>query len=49
VRHRVPCITTLAGAIAAAQGIQALGEGPLGVAPLQSYHEELEVMIESQA
>jgi carbamoyl-phosphate synthase large subunit len=35
--HRVPYYTTLAGAVAAAQGIEAYGVGNLEVRPLQSY------------
>jgi carbamoyl-phosphate synthase large subunit len=35
--HKVPYYTTLAGAIAAAQGIAALRSGPLEVRPLQDY------------
>jgi len=35
--HRVPYYTTLAGAIAAAQGIEAYSAGSLEVRPLQSY------------
>ncbi len=35
--HRVPYYTTLAGAIAVAQGIEAYGVGNLEVRPLQSY------------
>jgi carbamoyl-phosphate synthase large subunit len=42
VVHGVPCITTLSGAVAAAQGIEAAAAGPLGVRPLQDYHKELE-------
>jgi carbamoyl-phosphate synthase large subunit len=35
--HRVPYYTTLAGAVAASQGIEAYGAGVLEVRPLQSY------------
>jgi carbamoyl-phosphate synthase large subunit len=35
--HKVPYYTTLAGAIAAAQGIKAFSSGTLEVTPLQSY------------
>jgi len=38
VAHGVPCITTLSGAVAAAQGIDAAASGSLGVTPLQEYH-----------
>jgi carbamoyl-phosphate synthase large subunit len=34
----VPCITTLSGGAAAVEGIRALRQGGLEVAPLQSYH-----------
>jgi carbamoyl-phosphate synthase large subunit len=34
----VPCITTLSGGAAAVEGIRALRQGGLGVAPLQDYH-----------
>jgi carbamoyl-phosphate synthase large subunit len=35
VRHRVPCITTIPGALAAAEAIAALRQGSLGVVALQ--------------
>ena len=35
LKHRVPCITTLSGAMAAAEGIDALQRGTLSVEPLQ--------------
>jgi carbamoyl-phosphate synthase large subunit len=35
LKHRVPCITTLSGALAAAEGIAALRRGALSVLPLQ--------------
>jgi carbamoyl-phosphate synthase large subunit len=41
VRHGVPCITTLSGSIAAAQGIEAAGSGRLGVRALQDYHKTI--------
>ncbi|HEV8631528.1 MAG TPA: carbamoyl-phosphate synthase large subunit, partial [Thermoanaerobaculia bacterium] len=34
--HRVPCITTLSGALAAAEGIAALRRGDLSLVPLQA-------------
>ena len=37
--HKVPYYTTLSGARAAAQGIEALGSGQFDVRPLQSYFE----------
>jgi carbamoyl-phosphate synthase large subunit len=41
VRHRVPYITTLAAAMAAAKGIAAYCEGKSDVKSLQSYHAEI--------
>ncbi|MFH0849034.1 MAG: carbamoyl-phosphate synthase large subunit [archaeon] len=41
IRHRVPYITTLAAATAAAKGIRAYCEGRSSVRPLQSYHAAL--------
>jgi carbamoyl-phosphate synthase large subunit len=38
IRHRVPYITTLAAALAAARGIQACRQGPGPVKSLQEYH-----------
>ena len=38
LRHDVPCITTLSGALAAAEGIAALRHGSLEVRPLQELH-----------
>jgi carbamoyl-phosphate synthase large subunit len=40
IRHGVPCITTLAGAEAAIEGIKGLREGPLPVYALQDYNKE---------
>ncbi|MFP5308418.1 MAG: carbamoyl-phosphate synthase large subunit [Actinomycetes bacterium] len=37
VTNGVPCITTLAGILAAIQGVEALQAGPLTVTPLQEY------------
>jgi carbamoyl-phosphate synthase large subunit len=37
IRYGVPCITTLAGAKAAIEGIKALREGPLTVRAVQDY------------
>ena len=34
---KIPYFTTTAGALAAAQAIKAMSEGPLEVRPLQSY------------
>jgi len=41
VQHRIPIMTTLAGANAAVLGIRALRERGLTVRPLQEYHEAL--------
>jgi carbamoyl-phosphate synthase large subunit len=38
LRHDIPCITTLAGALACAEGIAALRRGPLEVRSLQEIH-----------
>jgi carbamoyl-phosphate synthase large subunit len=38
LRYNVPCITTLSGALAAAEGIAGLGSGALGVQSLQELH-----------
>jgi hypothetical protein len=38
VRYRVPCITTLAAAEAAARGIRAVAEHPFEVNSLQDLH-----------
>jgi carbamoyl-phosphate synthase large subunit len=38
VLHGVPCITTLSGATAAVQGIDAQSSGSLEVRPIQDYH-----------
>jgi carbamoyl-phosphate synthase large subunit len=40
VRHGIPCITTLSGAVAAAQGIAAMSRERITVKSLQEYHEE---------
>ncbi|MGD8238590.1 MAG: carbamoyl-phosphate synthase large subunit [Armatimonadota bacterium] len=36
--HNIPCITTLSGAMAAVNGIEALQRGEMTVQPLQQYH-----------
>jgi carbamoyl-phosphate synthase large subunit len=41
IRHRVPYITTLAAAMAAARGIAAYCEGKSDVKSLQSYHADI--------
>ena len=38
LKYDIPCITTLSGARAAAEGIAALQQHSLGVAPLQEIH-----------
>ncbi len=42
VSRGVPCITTIQGASACVQGIEALVRGEIGVRPLQEYHGVLE-------
>jgi len=37
--HNIPCITTLSGAMAAVNAIEALQRGDIHVRPLQEYHE----------
>jgi carbamoyl-phosphate synthase large subunit len=37
----VPCVTTIQGAAACVQGIEALVRGEVGVRPLQDYHAGL--------
>jgi len=41
IKYRVPCITTLAAAAAAAKGIAAYRKGKSGVKSLQSYHADI--------
>jgi carbamoyl-phosphate synthase large subunit len=43
VTRGVPCVTTIQGAAAAVQGIEALQRGDLGVRSLQDWHARLEV------
>lgn len=38
--HGVPCITTISGALATVQGIEALREGSISVKCIQEYHKE---------
>ncbi len=45
----IPCITTVAGAAAAIQGIEALTRSDVGVAPLQVLHARLRVSREQEA
>ncbi len=42
VRHGIPCITTVSGAVAAVEGIDASSNGGLGVRALQDYHSDIE-------
>ena len=42
IKYKVPYITTLAGAVAAAKGIAARRQAHGGVKPLQRYHADLE-------
>jgi carbamoyl-phosphate synthase large subunit len=42
LRHRIPCITTLSGALAAAGGIAALRASTMQVSPLQEIYSRLE-------
>ena len=42
IKYKIPYITTLAGASAAAKGIAAHRGGEAGVKSLQSYHTEIE-------
>jgi carbamoyl-phosphate synthase large subunit len=39
VRHGVPCITTLSGAVAASRGIAAMATEPITVKALQDFHQ----------
>jgi carbamoyl-phosphate synthase large subunit len=39
LKYDIPCITTLSGAMAAAEGIAALQRDGLGVRPLQEVHK----------
>ena len=39
--HRIPCITTVPGAVASVNGISALKKGALNVKSLQSYQKSL--------
>ena len=41
IQYKVPYITTLAAALAAARGIRAVRKGHGTVKSLQSYHEEI--------
>jgi carbamoyl-phosphate synthase large subunit len=49
VSANIPCITTVAGAAAAIQGIEALTRSDVGVAPLQVLHARLRVSREREA
>jgi carbamoyl-phosphate synthase large subunit len=41
IRHKIPYITTLSGALAAARGIGAYRKGRGDVKSLQEYHQEI--------
>ncbi|MCX6908019.1 MAG: ATP-grasp domain-containing protein, partial [Verrucomicrobia bacterium] len=41
IKHKVPYVTTLAAAMAAAKGISAVQKGRAGVKSLQAYHQDL--------
>ena len=41
VLYKVPCITTMAGAMVAALGLEALREGHIEAKPLQEYHRTM--------
>jgi carbamoyl-phosphate synthase large subunit len=41
LERKIPYFTTIAGAVAAAEGIGAMAAGPLGVKAVQAYHAEL--------
>ena len=40
IHYRIPCITTLSGAVAAVTGIRALQRETLGVRSIQEYHQK---------
>jgi carbamoyl-phosphate synthase large subunit len=40
IHYRIPCITTLSGAVAAVTGIRALQRESLGVRSIQEYHQD---------
>ncbi len=41
LERKIPYFTTIAGAVAAAEGIAAMAAGPLGVKAVQDYHREM--------
>jgi carbamoyl-phosphate synthase large subunit len=45
VTHRIPCITTLSAARAAAEGIAAIQRGEISVRALQNLHAERETAL----
>ncbi len=49
VAHEVPCVTTVQGASAAVQGIEAVIRGDVGVKPLQVWHAELAALRQQAA
>jgi carbamoyl-phosphate synthase large subunit len=49
VAHEVPCVTTVQGASAAVQGIEAVLRGDLDVRPLQEWNAELDELRAAEA
>jgi carbamoyl-phosphate synthase large subunit len=47
VTNGVPCITTLAGILAAVHGVEAIRRGRLGVRSLQTYQAQLRDKVEA--
>jgi len=45
IERRIPCITTVAGAWAAVEGVRALRRGELNVRTLQEYHKGVELKL----
>jgi carbamoyl-phosphate synthase large subunit len=41
IKHKIPYVTTLAAALAAAKGIEAVQKGRAGVKSLQAYHQDV--------
>ncbi|MDQ1630591.1 MAG: carbamoyl-phosphate synthase large subunit, partial [Frankiaceae bacterium] len=48
VAHEVPCVTTVQGASAAVQGIEAVIRGDVGVKSLQEWNRELAQLREDE-
>jgi carbamoyl-phosphate synthase large subunit len=49
VLHNIPCITTLAGALTAVNGLESLATRDYGVKPLQDYHADCDNSEQTQA